>query len=459
MSTIFPRLDPKLLITTAVEGPTAVRSIEAIKQDVIQRLSQVGIGKHIQGEVLAKLSDGSFVAKVDGTPMRLSLPSNTQVGEKLSLTLLHLTPRPVFLLNGQNQVTLLDTPKKFRPNDPVSRGIGPENQPFEAEFLSSSKERSPTTITNRQATNAPSDSGKSGQTQASFTNNLSPSQTSNSGQMQASFTNNLSPNQINNPVKLSNVAFLPDNEIAANYKPSSAGETSAKTELSSTGQLINKLILETSRPGEKLSIKGSTPLVNDIADKLTMPQLAKQIETNLHQSVQNSGLFYESHVAEWSVGQRSKLELQSEPQSQIAANVDSSVLTNKEDGNHAALAQLIHQQLDVLEQQKLIWTGMLAPQMPVQLTIEESPQKSAEQEQEKQQERSDWQSYLRIELPNLGVVAMTINLHSNQLQLNIKSSDKNTISLLKTQYSSLQQSIENGGTHIQSFTVQHDEQL
>jgi len=153
------------------------------------------------------------------------------------------------------------------------------------------------------------------------------------------------------------------------------------------------------------------------------------------------------------------LELQSEPQSQIAANVDSSVLTNKEDGNHAALAQLIHQQLDVLEQQKLIWTGMLAPQMPVQLTIEESPQKSAEQEQEKQQERSDWQSYLRIELPNLGVVAMTINLHSNQLQLNIKSSDKNTMSLLKTQYSSLQQSIENGGTHIQSFTVQHDEQL
>nr|WP_315475357.1 flagellar hook-length control protein FliK [uncultured Undibacterium sp.] len=440
MSTIFPRLDPNLLITTAVEGPTAVRSIEAIKQDVIQRLSQLGTGKHIQGEVLAKLSDGSFVAKVDGTPMRLSLPSNTQVGEKLSLTLLHLTPHPVFLLNGQSQVTLLDAPKKFRTNDPISRSFVPENQPFQAEFPSNSEERTATTITNRQVTNAPLGSGTPGQTQASFTNNLSS-------------------NQINNPVKLSNVAFLPDNEIAANYKPSSAGETSAKTELSSTGQLINKLILETSRPGEKLSIKGSTPLVSDMADKLTMPQLAKQIESNLHQSVQNSGLFYESHVAEWSVGQRSKLELQAEPQSQITANVDSSVLTNKEDGNHAALAQLIHQQLDVLEQQKLIWTGMLAPQMPVQLTIEESTQKSAEQGHEKQQENSDWQSYLRVELPNLGVVAMTINLHSNQLQLNIKSSDKNTMSLLKTQYSSLQQSIENGGTHIQSFTVQHDEQV
>jgi hypothetical protein len=446
MSIIFPRLDPNLVITTAVEEPTAVKTIEAIKHEVVQKLTQIGTGKHIQGEVLAKLSDGSFVAKVDGMPLRLALPANTQVGEKLSLTLLHLTPRPVFLLNGQSQVTLLDPQKKTRQSDAVLQNFRGGRAPIDLAPPQEILKDIPRNLADRPTATP----AKSPQTQASTPH----ASTANQTNTQATETSN----QLTAATKSLTASAVFAKDIGKQYELASVVEASSQTELSATGQLINKLLQETSLTAGKLSIKGNTPLLTEAAYKLSAPELKQELETNLRKNISSSGLFYESHVAEWSVGKRTMTELQAEPQAKIALGLENSILTNKENGNHSALAQLIHQQLNVLEHQKFNWAGMLAPQIPMQWSIEESAQHPQSTEPEETAENQYWQSDLRVELPILGTVTMKIKLSAGQLQLNVKSQDQTTVALLKSQYNTLQAAIENTGTHIQTFTVQRDEQ-
>ncbi|MBC3872297.1 flagellar hook-length control protein FliK [Undibacterium flavidum] len=437
MSINFPRLDPNLIITTGVEGPTTIRPIEAIKQDTIHNLRQIGIGKQIQGEVLAKLRDGSFIAHVNGTPMRLALPAETQIGARLSLTLLHLTPRPVFLLNGQHQVALLGT-------DLPTKSNNAKQQNFPGGILEAGSDNLLESNTN---------SGR--QPGVPVTRNFSSQTNSAKSDLQASLPLDVTSNFID-PKK----SFGSD---AANAF-SAADNASSKTDLSTAGQIINKLLQETSQTTKELSIKGKMPLLSAEAiastPKSTQSTLPAQIlETQLRQNVQQSGLFYESHVIDWVLGKKSIEELKTEPQAQIALKSEASILTDSNNSDHAQLAQLIHQQLDVLEHQKLYWTGELASGIAMQWSIEESPPDSQSSVAENPNEQQKWHSYLRVELPNLGTVAVHVNLAAGQLQLNIQGENLTTIPLLKSRFQLLKEAVENTGTHIQSISVQHHEKL
>lgn len=428
MSSIFPRLDPNLVITTGVEGPTAVRAVEAIKQEIVQKLGQFGVGKQLQAEVIAKLNDGSYIAKIDGTPMRLALPENIQVGQKLVLTLLHLTPRPMFLMDGQNQVALLDPQKKpkstelFRPNSPSSIGIEEQN--------SSSSESDATSVT---------------------LSKYSAAQTLASGNQQSQSAS-LQTAQITSQQML-----VPGKDFANQYLSTTSIDNSAQTELSPTGQLINALLQETNNPKDKLGIRASAPLLETDTNFIPEKQIAKQIESHLRQSITSSGLFYESHVTQWLTGQKSKAEIELEPQAKIALAQENSVLMNKDERNQTALAQIIHQQLDILDQQKFTWLGLLAPNMPMEWDVSKPPKQDSQSDQTEQETQS-WQSQLRLQLPHLGNINIQLQLRNNQLQLAIKGQQQNAIELLQAAYPALQQTLESTGTSIQSFKIKQDEQ-
>ncbi|MBC3830224.1 flagellar hook-length control protein FliK [Undibacterium amnicola] len=425
MSSIFPRLDPNLVITTGVEGPTAVRAVEAIKQEIVQKLSQFGVGKQLQAEVIAKLNDGSYIAKIDGTPMRLALPENIQVGQKLLLTLLHLTPRPMFLMDGQNQVALLDPQKKPKSTElfrPSSIGVEEQN--------SSSSESDATSVTLSKYSSA---------------------QTLASGNQQSQSTS-IQTTQITSQQML-----VPGKDFANQYLGTTSIDNSAQTELSPTGQLINALLQETNNPKDKLGIRASASLLETDTNIIPEKQIAKQIESHLRQSITSSGLFYESHITQWLTGQKSKAEIELEPQAKIALAQENSVLMNKDERNHTALAQIIHQQLDILDQQKFTWLGLLAPNMPMEWDVSKPPKQDTQSDQTEQETQS-WQSQLRLQLPHLGNIDIQLQLRNNQLQLAIKGQQQNAIELLQAAYPALQQTLESTGTFIQSFKIKQDEQ-
>lgn len=419
MPSIFPRLDPNLVITTGVEGPTALKAIEAIKNEIVQRLGQIGVGKHIQAEVLAKLNDGSYIAKIDGMAMRLALPTTTQIGQKLSLTLLQLVPRPIFLLDGKSQVSLLDPPKKSNSIDASQ---------IKSAFTDEANTQLSKSISNEAS---------------AFT-------------LSAQDTALQSPKQLVTSQLQAPQLLTTNQRFAHQYLGAEPIDQSSQTDLSPTGQLINALLQETKNPQEKSNIKVLVPLLETDKNFIPEKQIAKHIESHLHQSISTSGLFYESHVNQWLLGKRSRAEIELEPQAKIAVELEQSILVNKEESHHSALAQIMHQQLDILEQQRLSWSGLLAPNMPLEWEINEQPQQGASSDNNPDANRN-WLSHLRIHLPQLGLVDIQLQLRDNQLQLAIQAEHQVSSELLKAAYPSLERSMETGGAHIQSFSVKHEE--
>ncbi|MFZ3285918.1 MAG: flagellar hook-length control protein FliK, partial [Telluria sp.] len=66
------------------------------RQEAFQRSLAGLFGKALQGEILSKLTDGSYIVKVAGAAARMQLPAGTQVGGQVPLTLVALSPRPTF---------------------------------------------------------------------------------------------------------------------------------------------------------------------------------------------------------------------------------------------------------------------------------------------------------------------------------------------------------------------------
>src|SRR5690606_16670691 len=84
-------------------------------------------------------------------------------------------------------------------------------------------------------------------------------------------------------------------------------ETSTTTSLSQAGRLIGNMLQLAAQDGNRPAIQGTTPLA--ASPNTPAPQLAAAMRS----AVSLSGLFYESHVAQWATGSRAMSELLREP--------------------------------------------------------------------------------------------------------------------------------------------------
>jgi hypothetical protein len=82
---------------------SAAGAVEALghpRQQALQRALAGQLGQSLQGQVLARLTDGSFVVRMDGLAARMQLPATTQPGADVALKLVALEPRPTFEVPG-----------------------------------------------------------------------------------------------------------------------------------------------------------------------------------------------------------------------------------------------------------------------------------------------------------------------------------------------------------------------
>lgn len=115
---IPPKVD--LASNSPISAVSSLRPSETIadpRRDGIFKLDQIAIGKTLQGQVLAKLTDGSSLIRVQNnsqqpatnTDIKMLLPKGLQVGDAVQLTVLSSGQRPTFtvnLLTSTNTVTL-----------------------------------------------------------------------------------------------------------------------------------------------------------------------------------------------------------------------------------------------------------------------------------------------------------------------------------------------------------------
>ncbi|MFZ4530165.1 MAG: hypothetical protein ACOYNW_16820, partial [Undibacterium curvum] len=147
-------------------------------------------------------------------------------------------------------------------------------------------------------------------------------------------------------------------------------ETSSVTQLSPLSQILLRLT-EKGKPMSGAELLSAQPLLSDAQDLAKPAALAGVME----KAVSQSGLFYESHIAAWAQGQLEQKALEAEPQHNLLAAIPHA---NAEQSEYTeTLKQIIQNQLQLLEQDKLQWRGELFPGQKLEWQITKDPHHQA----------------------------------------------------------------------------------
>jgi hypothetical protein len=203
-------------------------------------------------------------------------------------------------------------------------------------------------------------------------------------------------------------ALLAEAQAMALPREAGAGG-SANASISKAGKLLGEVIAAAQNNGApQTAAIGRTPL-------LAAPGAdAAQIAAALQKGMEKSGLFYESHVAEWAQGARTQTELAAEPQARgMAPPTD------------PATAQLINLQLNAHEQARVAWQGQLWPGQELRWEIErDAPDgEQAGRNDADGDGHGSWQSSLTLRFGQLGEVAAKLVLSGGQLHIRLDASE------------------------------------
>jgi hypothetical protein len=224
---------------------------------------------------------------------------------------------------------------------------------------------------------------------------------------------------------------------------------SASLELSATAQWLQRSLL--SVPGQKAagSIRASAPLVTGA------PSDAPALATALRDSIVQSGLFYESHLADWAVQRYPETELRREPQAEWsgAATTPGEAPASRDPADGGPLptrsgealdrgqvnVELLRAQLQALESRQFAWHGELWPGQTAWMTIAEDGTSAGNAA------ALPWRTHLTLTLPALGTVDVDLRMDGGTLQLALAVAAPHSVELLDEQRADLISGLEAHG--------------
>lgn len=228
------------------------------------------------------------------------------------------------------------------------------------------------------------------------------------------------------------------------------------------------------------------PVVEQLGNKAvwqaekTVPD-TKLLAGALREALGKSGLFYESHQAQWVRGERSTNQLLAEPQNVLTGRnppqssvvvrqtvpnsvsasglpalqkmpqsqhrIDTTAAPAKPELSAATssdtalpvakeLLQLVQQQLHTLENHHLIWLGQVWPGQQMQWEIQGEPEHWAREQDERQ-----WSTEIELALPRLGDVHARLIFASSGLKLTLHAADPTTVEMFNRSLPALKDSL------------------
>lgn len=273
-----------------------------------------------------------------------------------------------------------------------------------------------------------------------------------------------------------------------------AAQTRSSVLLSDTAKFLGGLLqkLSTLAQGQTSPLSKSAPLLTAAG-----PESTKDLAVVLQKTLTQSGLFYESHQAQWVTGQRSLHELLQEPQGRLSPNLTASnndglaqsrltaqtnqtsqappashavqntasVLTSlgaekmlipisaqADQGVHPQTLPLVQQQLNALDNRQLVWQGLVWPGQEMRWEIEERPARDPDGI-----EIPAWQTTLRLQMPQLGDVNAVMSLSPLGIKIHLNVDTEETGKRLKAARPALLQSFEAAGLRLSGVTVDQHE--
>lgn len=223
--------------------------------------------------------------------------------------------------------------------------------------------------------------------------------------------------------------------IAAATSPlSHTGGQNDAADLSPAARLLAQVLHGASGARDAAAVTGAAPLLPQGA--LDAAQLAGK----LAQAIAKSGLFYESHVAEWAEGKRPLGELMQEPQARSAPGT---LPTDP------ASARMINLQLASHEQGQVVWQGQLAPGQPFEWNVarEQDDRAGGDERQE-----PAWQSGLRLRFAVLGEIEASVSLRGSQVRIDLRAA-RDAVDALRAGAPRLQDALAAAGAELASLRI------
>jgi len=417
-----PRLDVRGVSATG--ATMAAPAVAAPRQEAFQRALSQMVGQTLPAQVLSKFSDGSFLVRVADTNARMLLPNGINTGDELPLT----------VVSGQPRATLQVGAGSPQAGQMATFVAGDQMPDMPAEGRLPSQEAAILNLSGKQPqAGAEAEGAHPGQAAATQAQGRA-----------------LSPGA----ALLSKAPLVPADQLP------SLGKDTPQAALSPAARAIASALASAyTTPGVPVTINGKAPLSAGGA-----PDTAKLSE-GLQRALGDSGLFYESHVAEWAEGKRSLQDLQREPQmqrqtaAQGAAQGQADAIAKTLAGPDLTAAQMINQQLHTHEQGKVIWQGEAWPGQPMQWQVERDQRDEGGGKEGRREGRDGegadavWRSGVRFRFPMLGQVAANVTLVGDQVHISVQSGSEDTAATLRAWAGALQQAMDAAGAPLTSLAI------
>ena len=272
---------------------------------------------------------------------------------------------------------------------------------------------------------------------------------------------------------------------------------SASATLSRAGQLIGTLFSaarEAKGSQQALPLNANQPIS-------AAPTNAQDLLPLLKQAITQSGMFYESHQAEWVEGRFTKAALLQEPQGKLSSPAAFASASVEEQASAAQakaavpnagmpaaaprlaaeLAQtqgstvdggktsatlspaqapaqlvapqahlLVQQQLEALATQNFSWQGQVWPGQEMRWEIDED---AARPYLENEETAQKWTTRVHLTLPNLGEIDAQIRLQGQQIALTMSAGDAQTRELMRAASLALRSQLDEAGLTLASMGV------
>jgi hypothetical protein len=233
--------------------------------------------------------------------------------------------------------------------------------------------------------------------------------------------------------------------LAASTNPVSTSE-----QLSSTSRLLSSM---SQQPIEQNYVRPTQQAPLWVASQ-TAPD-TRILADKLHHALSHSGLFYESHQAQWIAGMRSTPQLMQEPQNQLPARPDTALqpadnatpvnAANKSGAPASVIPEhllnLVQQQLHTLENRQVLWQGQAWQGQEMRWEVrEESPRHTPKDDPEGQ-----WVTELNLNLPRLGNVSFKLSFNGNAVNLAMVVAEEKTRDTLHNESLHLLAALEERG--------------
>ncbi|NVM75447.1 hypothetical protein FHW83_001227 [Duganella sp. SG902] len=518
---MLPRLDVSVAPVKPADGAGAGVAIGDGRQAAFQRAVQNLVGQTVPAEVMSKLKDGSYLVKVADNAVRLMLPGDTQVGTSVPLTVLSAQPRPTFQLGNSTPggaPTLLYTdgglteggeaaslpsqgaavyvpgggkppagagqpglpgqsaasgdgaapaegeavPGQPRPGAPNAAAGGAAGNPNAANTAASARPGLPAGAADTPEQAAATPAGRpavpAGATPIAA---AAPGMPAGAAQAQAAATLTAgnpaaaAPADGAKPQSLAATLLGKAPLTPAHELPALTANTPQAT-LSSAARVLTTILSTTTQAGQaaQAALIGKTALFGNAAPDTDV------LAQKLHDTISKSGLFYESHVAEWAKGERPLAELMREPQMQRLLQQGGEAAARAASGGpDLSAAQMINQQLHTQEQHRVLWQGQAWPGQDMQWEVrrdqrEGRPDGGGDAEAGQEQ---IWRSGVRFRLPLLGAVSAAVTLIGEQVHIQVQTDSDGSASTLRAYAGQLESAMAAAGAQLSSLTISQEE--